>query len=104
MLNDMRKGFIGVVEVDDLADENVSIHFNEWWNGEGMDFAIDSRSKNLTFSLTIEQWHAIAAIGVATGYLELDEVERRGKSLIASSEQRARRISEIREKYQRGEY
>lgn len=98
-MNNMRNGFIGIYEVDGL-DEQSSIHFNEWWNGEGMDFHIQSSKKDERVSLTLDELRAIAVIAHAVGMIELDGIEQEAKELLSDSIERRKSIVEMRDKYQ----
>lgn len=95
-----KTGIVGEYEIDNIL-ETSSIHFSEWHNGEGLDFTVFNKSLNTTdrFSLTIEQLNALAVIGEAIGYIEMDDVKREAEQFIRNSEQRRRNIEQIRKKY-----
>ena len=71
-----RKGIVGLVESKGLVKS--SIHFSEWWNGEGMDFVVDSDNKEpeVRISLHSEELTVMMAIAIKTGYVEIDEVNK----------------------------
>lgn len=99
-MKNMRNGFIGVYEVQDLSDNQTSIHFNEWWNGEGMDFHIESSNKEQKIGLTIEQIRAMMVIAFATGMLVMEDVESEASELLNDSIERRKNIIHLRQKYQ----
>ena len=46
MKNLRTNGFIGIYEDADSLNP-VSLHFSEWWSGEGADFAFDEKKISL---------------------------------------------------------
>ena len=41
MKNIRRNSLSGIVETESFGEKNVSLHFAEWWSGEGVDFTFD---------------------------------------------------------------
>ena len=73
---------VGIVETDITVKS--SIHFSEWWNGEGMDFTIehDNDSLDTKLSLHSEELTVLAAIGLRTGMIDLKDLKKLSKEII----------------------
>lgn len=95
-----KTGIVGTYEIDNILEVS-SIDFAEWHNGEGLDFTIfdDKLNETKRFSLTLEQLNALAVIGEAIGFIEMEEVKNEAKKYQKDSEDRQRRIEQIRSKY-----
>lgn len=94
-MNDIRRnGIVGIVETEGLT--KVSLHFSEWWNGEGMDFDFDDKKK---FSLHIDEMHALAVALTAAGYIDLEAVREEADTLNEKAELRAAMLRKHVEKY-----
>lgn len=81
LTRDMRKGLVGLVEYKGI--EKVSIHFAEWWNGEGLDFTfLDEKGVDeKRLSLHGEEMKVLAAVMVKSGYIDIDEVKELAESI-----------------------
>ena len=56
-MNDLRRsGIVGIIEVDGL--QPTSLHFAEWWNGEGFDVTINNRVVSYTWG----QWECLQVL------------------------------------------
>ena len=98
--NIRRNAIVGIIEDTDLSDET-SLHFSEWWNGEGFDFHFDQGTKRESrIALTCTQIRMLATAAHAAGYLDLDEIEEKSQELLSESRKRARRIEKFRNEYQ----
>ena len=97
-MNDIRRNTIsGVIEYTTLASDKTSyMAFNEWWNGEGLDFQFDDR---LPIGLHIDDMHAMFVAAVASGYVEVDRVIAEAEELNRIGEKREKEIARIREKH-----
>lgn len=91
VMNLRRNGLIGLLEHSGLID--VSIHFTEWWNGEGFDFSINDRP---AVSIHADELTALVAIGIATEYIDLDTCKEMAEELLSKSQQREEHIDAIR--------
>ena len=94
MKNIRRNSITGIVEHKGLTD--VSLHFSEWWNGEGMDFTFD---ENKSISLHGEELHALIVAAMASEYIDMDSVKEDVDWMILESRRREKEIEEIRSNY-----
>ena len=98
--NIRKTGIVGIIEEHDITDET-SLHFSEWWNGEGFDFHFDQGTKRESrIALNITQITMLATAAHAAGFLDLDEVEEKSGKLLSESRKRTRRIQDFRDQYQ----
>lgn len=88
-----RNGIVGVIEVDGLS--KVSLHFSEWWNGEGMDFQFNDEDKRI--SLHIDELRALATAALATGFIDLDEIAQEVQDINESAIRRQHNSQEYEE-------
>ena len=94
----MRKdGKTGEVEIEGFGSE---LHFSEWHNGEGYDFAV-SRGTNSEqkFDLTIEEIFSIAQMGLMTEAFSLRDLAAAGEYSKRYNLDREKTLAEIRENY-----
>ena len=78
---DIVKGQIGLVDVETAIDK-FSIHFSEWWNGEGIDHTImREKEKDLKLSLSGVEMEYLVAIWIKTGYIDIKEVKKISKQI-----------------------
>jgi len=98
-MNDLRRnGIVGIIEVDGL--QPTSLHFAEWWNGEGFDVCFDD-GNNIKLHLT--QLQALVTMALATDFVDLEEAQNQATELINESEYRASRLESIRESIKKTE-
>lgn len=97
-----RNGVVGILENDD-----VNLHFSEWWNGEGVDFTF-SKGKNgsltahmtdRTISMDMNMISFLVTACVYMGMVDMDEVNENVEKLEASIERRKRLMGKIRKEY-----
>ena len=73
------RGTTAVADYETFSDKTV-IHFAEWWSGEGGDFTIESKSLGKqSVSLGLEDMHQLFAMMLATGQVDLEEVQHIAK-------------------------
>ena len=96
MKNIRRNSLSGIVEIDSFGEKDVSLHFNEWWSGEGVDFAFDENKK---VSLGLDEIHALFVAMVATEMVDLDEVINDAYDMRRETADREAHIETIRKKY-----
>ena len=94
MQNIRKDSTVGIIEKDDIFGK-FSLHFSEWWNGEGMDFTFDEDKR---ISLHIEEIHTLVVSAIATGMIDMESVEEDVQSLLKDSEVRKSLIEDIRSK------
>lgn len=98
-LNDLRRnGIVGIIEVDGL--QPTSLHFAEWWNGEGFDVSFDDGD---VVKLHLTQLQALVTMAIATEFVDIEEAQNQAAELIKESEYRASRIESIRESNKKNE-
>lgn len=94
MTRNIRKNSItGLIETDNLT--KVSLHFSEWWNGEGLDF--DFGDKRI--ALHSDELHAMFLAAYASGFVDLESVMVEAKELRMESEEWARQIESFARNY-----
>ena len=94
MTRNLRKNSItGLIETDNLT--KVSLHFSEWWNGEGLDF--DFGDKRI--ALHSDELHAMFVAAAASDFVDWESVMVDAKELRLESEERARMIESFAKNY-----
>lgn len=95
MSNIRRNGIVGMFDYKEgLTD--VSLHFSEWWNGEGMDFDFNDQKK---FALHLDELHSLAVAAVATGMIDIDDVKKDADALNEESRRRSNLIRDFNKQY-----
>lgn len=94
-MNLRKDGLVGLFEYSGLID--VSIHFNEWWNGEGFDYSINNKP---IFSIHSNELSAMVAIGIATGYIDIDDCKEMAEQLLEQSKKREQHTEDIKKEIQ----
>jgi hypothetical protein len=70
----LRKDTIsGIIKKETIAGDPLECVFNEWWNGEGIDFQFDN---DRPISLSIDQLQCVAAAVKVMGFIDTEEVDR----------------------------
>jgi hypothetical protein len=93
MKNIRRNSITGIVEHKGLTD--VSLHFSEWWNGEGVDFTFDEEKY---IHLHLDEIHALFVAMVATEMVDMDEVINDAYDMRRDSAERDRMMENFRSK------
>lgn len=92
--SDIRKGLIGVIEYHEGLVP-VSLHFSEWWNGEGLDFNFLNES-NKTISLHDDEITAlIIAAKIGLG-INLKDIEKQAKEIRQSYKNSRKELKRLR--------
>ena len=99
-MNNMRSnGQVGVLE-DTQFDSKIYVHFSEWWNGEGLDFDIESKGEEKRrIALHIDEMRLLVTAMVATGMVDLNEIVHAADKLQAESKARADFIRVMHNEY-----
>lgn len=84
-------GMVGVLELEGLA--GTSIHFSEWWNGEGIDVLINDTQR---LSLHMDDIEGLVTIALALQYVDLEHVQEQATQLLKISRERKEKIEGIR--------
>jgi len=90
MKNLRTNGFVGIYKDTDSLNP-ISLHFSEWWSGEGADFSFDKKK----FSLNIEEMKAIVVSACLMNMIELEEAIQEVSEIRAQSLKRQREIEYI---------
>ena len=95
-MKNLRKNSItGIYESNDgLSD--VSIHFSEWWNGEGMDFTFNEKRHT---SLHIEELHGLIVCAIASGMVDIGDVMADSAQMKKDSKERQEMVESLRKQY-----
>lgn len=94
MKNIRRNSITGIIESQGLTE--VSLHFSEWWNGEGMDFNFDDKK---FVSLHLEELHAMMVGAVACGMIDIGSVMKEATELEIDSKRREQELERMRSNY-----
>ena len=94
MKNFRNDSITGIYESEGLS--RVSLHFNEWWNGEGMDFTFDEKKP---ISLHMEEIHAMMVSALVIGLVDIGRVMEDVAEMKRETKERNAAIEAIRSKY-----
>jgi hypothetical protein len=96
MSSNLRKdSMTGVIEYEGLS--KVNLHFSEWWNGEGLDIEFGEEEKRI--HLHTDEIHALVVAFVATGMVDMNEVNEHVDRMKFDSLMREESIKRIRNSY-----
>ncbi len=96
-MKNLRKNTISGIYESDYGLSPVSLHFTEWWNGEGMDFTFDEKKH---ISLHIDELHAMMVSALASGMLDIGDVMENVAEMKRESKEREEAVEAIRKNYQ----
>lgn len=96
-MNNVRMGKVGIIEKEELT--KFSIHFSEWWNGEGVDIHISRDKEELRFSLHMEEANALVTALDLLRMIDIGECIKESRMIEHESETRASRIQTFKEQY-----
>jgi len=94
MKNFRNDSITGIYESEGLS--RISLHFNEWWNGEGMDFTFDEKKP---ISLHMEEIHAMMVSALVIGLVDIGRVMEDVAEMKRETKERNAAIEVIRSKY-----
>lgn len=94
MKNIRRNSITGIIEKEGLT--TVSLHFSEWWNGEGMDFNFDDKK---FVSLHSEELKAMMVAALAAEMIDMGSVMEEVVEIKADSKRREEHIEMLRSNY-----
>jgi hypothetical protein len=94
MKNFRNNSISGIYESEGLS--RISLHFNEWWNGEGMDFTFDEKKP---ISLHMEEIHAMMVSALVIGLVDIGSVMEDVAEMKQETKERNAAIEAIRSKY-----
>ena len=94
MKNIRRNSITGIIESQGLTE--VSLHFSEWWNGEGMDFNFDDKK---FMSLHSEELSAIMVAALAAEMVDIGSIMEEVVEMKADSKRREQELERMRSNY-----
>lgn len=68
------KGFVGVIDGNNIGGDKYQIHMASWWNGEGLDIELATKEDRQRFRMTDVEITALAALAIAGGYIDPTEL------------------------------
>jgi len=95
-MKNLRKNTISGIYESDYGLSPVSLHFTEWWNGEGMDFTFDEKKP---ISLHMEEIHAMMVSALVIGLVDIGRVMEDVAEMKRETKERNAAIEAIRSKY-----
>lgn len=97
---DVRRNAInGVFQYSALSDGEVN--FQEWWNGEGLDFSFtsDNWKTEKKVSLHSDEILALCAAAVVSNFIDLDDIRDSVAVIESKVKKRKAQIKEFTDKY-----
>lgn len=95
-MNDIRdNAIVGMINFED-ALVPTSLHFSEWWNGEGMDINF-TNEPNKTISLHSDEIEALVVAAKIIGLIDFKSIKRRVKQVQKEAKERKQHIQDIRD-------
>jgi hypothetical protein len=94
MTKDIRYNTISGLFEDDTSLVPVSVHFSEWWNGEGLTFNFDDQKH---ISLHSDEIRALCVVAIATGMVSVDDCTEAAYQMKKESSDRDEAIRKTRE-------
>jgi hypothetical protein len=99
--NIRRDSISGLIEDNDSITK-VSLTFNEWWNGEGLDFTFfkaNNGEVEKQISLHSDEIKNIMVAALASGFLDLDEVKELSDKIISDSKKHEEEIKNFQKNH-----
>jgi hypothetical protein len=99
-VDDIRKnGMIGLIEYNTISsDKQLHVHFSEWWNGEGLDFTLETGKTEDKISLHMDTMSSMVVAMIASGMIDVDHCKDKADKLLKLSEKRKRMMDKLSEK------
>ena len=95
-MNDIRdNAIVGMINFED-ALVPTSLHFSEWWNGQGMDINF-TNEPNKTISLHSDEIEALVVAAKIIGLIDFKSIKRRVKQVQKEAKERKQHIQDIRD-------
>lgn len=86
---------VGMINSED-ALVPTSLHFSEWWNGEGMDINF-TNEPNKTISLHSDEIEALVVAAKIVGLIDFKSIKRRVKQVQKETQERKQHIQNVRD-------
>ena len=95
-MSDIRdNAIVGMISLED-ALVPTSLHFSEWWNGEGMDVNFTNES-NKTISLHSDEIEALVVAAKIVGLINFKSIKRRVKQVQKETQERKQHLKNVRD-------
>lgn len=95
-MNDVRdNAIVGVINFEDSLVP-VTLHFSEWWNGEGMDANfINETGKSI--SLHMDEIEALVVAAKLIGLIDFKQIKKRVKEVQEATQKRKQEIQDFKD-------
>lgn len=94
-MNSIRKNAIcGIIEEKGIIP--ISLHFSEWWNGEGLDFEFNDEKR---IHLHSEEIQALLVAALLTGMVDIEDAKSRAHQIEKDHREKERRLELMRNGY-----
>lgn len=89
-------GMVGVISREDF-----SIHASEWWNGEGIDFDIDSNKSEpqKRIHLHVNEINDLCILALAMEFIDLDEVTEKANEMKIKNQKDQEILERMRDRF-----
>ena len=95
-MSDIRdNAIVGMIDFED-ALVPTSLHFSEWWNGEGMDVNFTNES-NKTISLHSDEIEALVVAAKIVGLINFKSLKKRVKQVQKETQERKQHLKNVRD-------
>lgn len=97
MIDFRENGVVGVLDLEDSLVP-VTLHFSEWWNGEGLDLTfLNGEGKNI--SLHMDEIEALVIAAKLTGLLSFSSLKKKVKKAQKESQVRSQELQNLRDSF-----
>lgn len=93
-ISNITRGKIGLIEYQDIGLNTSSLHFSEWWNGEGLDLTFTRPDKEMYISLHLDELEALTTAAILTNMIDIDVCKNMAADIARSSKERKKSLSE----------
>lgn len=93
--NVRKTGTVGIIE-DSSLHGPVSVHFSEWWNGEGMDYTIEHNKETKKFDLHLDEMRLLVTAAIVGGQIDIEECVREAANVEIESNLRSLHIEQLK--------
>lgn len=95
-MSDIRdNAIVGMIDFED-ALVPTSLHFSEWWNGEGMDVNFTNES-NKTISLHSDEIEVLVVAAKIVGLIDFKSIKKRVKQVQKETQERKQHLKNVRD-------
>ena len=95
-MNDIRdNAIVGMISLED-ALVPTSLHFSEWWNGEGMDVNFTNDREKI-ISLHSDEIEALVVAAKIIGLIDFKSIRKRVKQVQKETQERKQHLKNVRD-------